>query len=216
MKRYFVTPNNYSYYNKEFFCIMNMETKMSCAHQHSDITQALKCLLSFGRINRGFELVYRVKPCYHYMLTEYLDHNDSTWKKRLTKEQQSLPEERNITFLDMPYDVQKEIKSCYLKYRKRYNLDFPEELFDYSINKAKFYEIIDYLKESIKSQDINKMSKKSKKLHNGSTCVSFILDERNAISEEIYNKLDDYIKNGAIKNLVVINAPKYINNKDNK
>ena len=60
------------------------------------------------------------------------------------------------------------------------------------------------------------MSKKSKKLHNGSTCVSFILDERNAISEEIYNKLDDYIKNGAIKNLVVINAPKYINNKDNK
>lgn len=65
------------------------------------------------------------------------------------------------------------------------------------------------LKESLEEAiEISKSYNKNEKSSN-QTQFCFILDEDNAISEEMYDAIEKAMRLGAIKNLAIINAPKY-------
>jgi hypothetical protein len=219
---YFLKDKDCYYWNKEYLIVKNFTTKKVCGHHHYDPKQAIKCLLSFKRLEKGFELVYVVEPEYR---------NPWKWDKNTGKmirtDLEPLPPLKELTFTDMPFGLQKKIKESFLTYRTRYNVNVPENLFDYTMTKENFDLLKQSLQEALLIEKNIKMKRKKvvspdsakdffeknkpKTKEFSRNIIHFELEENNAFSEEIFLKIDEMMKLGVIKNVIVINAPKKVN-----
>ena len=119
--QYFQVEYTQEYYNTQCLTVKNFKDGKKCGHRHFNIKNAIKCLCSFDRIQKGFELVYSVK---YYARKKYI-YDSLIRREVLQPNPVVLPEDKDLTFLDMPLSLQQNIKKTYLSYKKRYNIALP-------------------------------------------------------------------------------------------
>lgn len=97
------------------YLVIDEKTNTNCAHLHVDPKQAIKCLCSFDRLDKGWNIISLDSSS-----TYSIYYANSTIKPKHDIE---------IRFFnDFPDVIKKKFNQSYNYYRNRYNTSLPEKL----------------------------------------------------------------------------------------